>query len=867
MSRHFFVACALLLTARVLAPCAAGQSVSITDVVASSSETDQNSEPSLAVNPADTQQILTTAFSDATSPVYFTGNGGTSWTDIEDIDSSDSTMDWANGGNAYFCNVNGSGDSLQIWRWNAAITQFALIPDAELTLGGDGPDQPRLAANHVGSQDHVYIGFNDLSQPAKTASVYYSLDSGTTWTDQVVENVTPGAGQDGYSIRPAVTGSTVYLCFERWNKFLSNGNFTGDLVIVKDGSNGADGFGDLGVNGTIIASNVQFPQENLGEERTGSDLGMAVSPADPSTIYVAYDVEVGGLAVARIMMSGDGGSTWAQIYQTSIQSALPDLAVTANGAVGLLYTGYENGNIETHFVQSDDNFATHRDEILSRFKNGTPKIQYQPYIGDFEIVKAVGDNFYGTFSASNDTSLYPLPVTFVRDASELGKSVAYSIDPFYFTTGAVDGTYTNIAPAAPAQMFTFSGRGAFSFNVLAGSSDANGDSLALTSVTQGKHGRVTFSVNGDVTYTPGSGFEGFDSFEYTISDGNGGVSTGTVTIETPFYPMAGIYNGLALDNPQTNQGTGIIQSTVNYRGSYTGKIILGGSSYSFSGVLGTSGTASAQATGSKHEKVGLTFSIPAGGGVLSGTAINGSVTSTFAAEVDPYGATNPAPEAGKRFTVGIPHNGANTGSAFPQGDGYGSVTVSMEGLVRIKGALGDGTPFTQSAYLSGSDAWPFYVPIYGKTGSISGGVAFTGTTPALSGSLQWYKPAESKSTTYPAGFTMGVELSGSDYVDTHGQAVIFADNSGTGVVALTLPGGTIITHNIQVSARDGVTVLNPGADKLKLSITASTGAITGSFLDPETSKTLALHAQIVQPDDAYGYFLQSNQFGSVELTK
>lgn len=71
--------------------------------------------------------------------------------------------------------------------------------------------------------------------------------------------------------------------------------------------------------------------------------------------------------------------------------------------------------------------------------------------------------------------------------------------------------------------------GANTISVLSNDTDAEGDTLTITAVTQGAHGSV---VNGttSVSYSPAPGFFGTDSFTYTISDGNGGTDTATVTV-------------------------------------------------------------------------------------------------------------------------------------------------------------------------------------------------------------------------------------------------------------------------------------------------------------------------------------------------
>src|SRR6185295_15273560 len=65
--------------------------------------------------------------------------------------------------------------------------------------------------------------------------------------------------------------------------------------------------------------------------------------------------------------------------------------------------------------------------------------------------------------------------------------------------------------------------------VLGNDTDLDGDTLAVSAVTQGAHGSVSFTA-GSVTYAPAANYNGADSFTYTIGDGNGGSATATVSI-------------------------------------------------------------------------------------------------------------------------------------------------------------------------------------------------------------------------------------------------------------------------------------------------------------------------------------------------
>ena len=52
------------------------------------------------------------------------------------------------------------------------------------------------------------------------------------------------------------------------------------------------------------------------------------------------------------------------------------------------------------------------------------------------------------------------------------------------------------------------------------------------------NGSVALDGNGDVVFTPDANFNGAATFDYTVSDGNAGTDTGTVTV-TVSSPVIG----------------------------------------------------------------------------------------------------------------------------------------------------------------------------------------------------------------------------------------------------------------------------------------------------------------------------------------
>jgi hypothetical protein len=94
---------------------------------------------------------------------------------------------------------------------------------------------------------------------------------------------------------------------------------------------------------------------------------------------------------------------------------------------------------------------------------------------------------------------------------------------------------SNQVPNVVADSATTAQGVAVTINVLANDTDADGDVLTITSVSKPQFGTAT--TNGKtVTYIPNAGFVGTDTFSYVVSDGRGGVATGSVTITVTSQP-------------------------------------------------------------------------------------------------------------------------------------------------------------------------------------------------------------------------------------------------------------------------------------------------------------------------------------------
>ena len=67
-------------------------------------------------------------------------------------------------------------------------------------------------------------------------------------------------------------------------------------------------------------------------------------------------------------------------------------------------------------------------------------------------------------------------------------------------------------------------------DLLANDTDADGDTMTITSFDQPDHGTITDNGDGTYTFTPDEDWSGDTSFGYTVSDGEGGTSTATASV-------------------------------------------------------------------------------------------------------------------------------------------------------------------------------------------------------------------------------------------------------------------------------------------------------------------------------------------------
>lgn len=459
-------------------PRAWAQTVRVVNMIPATlgNETNQDSEPDLTIDPNNADIIIATAFTPNPSgvlthaPVYVSLDGGATWA-LNNIVPSGNGMTGditvtCSGNNVLYAGIlrGGGGLDMRILRGSPCTSGTAMIQ----LVGRTQEDQPyaRSITPTSGAQatnDVLFVGHNDFNNSPRTASMEQSLNAATAPAPAGLgvvrlERRAP-FGQDGPPIRPAMhPDGTVYAVYTQ--RTASAGNVrTGNIVVVRDDDfgQGPNAYSDLLDPGDATAGRRVVTGVNwifdlgsvFGQERLGDRASIAVDPNNSQTVYVAW-VDRAGLpgntASVHVRRSTDGGANWSADVLTVTSALSPQLTVNAAGDVACLYqqlTGAGAGQRwQTHFRQSADDGANWSDLMLANHPANAPAMTFLPYLGDYVGLSAVGNDFYGVFSASNvpDLANFPQGVTYqrganftthtLRDASN--NPVAASIDPFFF---------------------------------------------------------------------------------------------------------------------------------------------------------------------------------------------------------------------------------------------------------------------------------------------------------------------------------------------------------------------------------------------------------------------------------------------------
>jgi len=484
------------LVALALLAFGASAQITLVNVVpqARSGETNQDSEPTVAVNPANPLHLAASAFTwdnlnagpmtGNMAPIYVSTDGGATWSMVLNVPSTTGAMFPTGDINPRFtASPSGTTSFLYTGILHSADFNMWVLRSADYRLAvamtqidtrSNNVDQPHLGGlmslRGDAGADHIYVGFNDgwgnVSPTGMTASVDWTLngaDVAPTFNLNAVETRSTGAlNQDGFSIVPTVhPDGTVYVGFYGWRSTPGGNTVNTDVVVVRDDHFGNDGYGSLIGAGALAGVQVVTAQPMqvggfMGNNRLGaSNMAICVDPNDSDRVYLVWGDKppMTSNQTLHVRLSTDRGANWGSDLLTISNAVNPAIAVNTHGVAGLLYQTWGSNRWQSVFRRTNNAAGTTFDAgvVLADTDSTTPAWTFQPYIGDYTGLVARGRDFYGIFSASNypDAANFPTVMpTYQRYVnwgtnqlfSDAGMTitVSRSIDPFFFHSVELD---------------------------------------------------------------------------------------------------------------------------------------------------------------------------------------------------------------------------------------------------------------------------------------------------------------------------------------------------------------------------------------------------------------------------------------------
>jgi hypothetical protein len=341
-----------------------------------------------------------------------------------------------------------------------------------------------------------------------------------------------------------------------------------------------------------------------------------------------------------------------------------------------------------------------------------------------------------------------------------------------------------------------------------------------------------------------------------------------VFVANPFTPMEGAYFGLFREASAVRvDRAGSFSVTPTERGTFSGRLQLGGKRYSFSGSLDLQrrATASIKRSGANALVVELAFG-GAGYDEVTGRVTDGAWQSPLLGYRTVFNSkVEPAPQAAGYTMIA---RGRNDPAQGPEGDSYATVKADGNSMATFAGVLADGTKVSQRIGLSRAGLAPFHAPLYSGGGMALGWLTVTNApggaaTSAVSGSLHWIKSVNEKAKYYKAGFATDVPVSGSKYVRP-ASANIPVISLTDGHVAFSQ--GNIAPAFSNSVRLAGNKLTNLGDNKLSMSISLSSGLFSGSVVNPATGRSASFKGALLQSQNSgAGFLLGTNRSSRVSL--
>ncbi len=388
-----------------------------------------------------------------------------------------------------------------------------------VTVTATDPSGESVSTTFVYSIQNIPpIAVNDVATTPEDTPVTVAVLTNDSDPDGDALTITAASTSDG----------TVVVNPDGTLTFTPAENFNGQAVVSYTVSDGQGGTATATLTVDVVAVNdapesLPIPDvTNEDNQSVSVDTGSFFSDLDGDTLTFGVTGLPDGLSIdpATGIISGtidrDASQPNGGVYSVTVTGTDPDGLTTSQTFTWTVTNPAPTAVNDTATTDEDTSVD------INVLANDT-----DPDGDPLTVTMATALN--GTVTIAPDGTL-----TYVPDANFNGSdTITYVISDGNggTSTAAVDVTVNavNDPPVAVDDVATTNEDTPVTIGVLGNDTDIDGDPLTVTAATS-PDGTVVINPDGTITFTPNPNFNGPTTISYTISDGNGGTSTATVSV-------------------------------------------------------------------------------------------------------------------------------------------------------------------------------------------------------------------------------------------------------------------------------------------------------------------------------------------------
>jgi len=435
------------------------------------------------------------------------------------------------------------------------ITEFTQPSDGDLVQSETGDLTYTPSPNFNGSDTFFYT-ISDSSGATSTATVYITIASA---------NDVPVAHDDEIiateDVEQIITSETMLE---------NDTDADGDFLVVESVSQPSHGsLDDLGDGKFSYTPEPNFNGADvftytISDERGGTDTAnvrIVVAPVNDAPVangetfllnedealiltaaeLLANDTDADGDALiiaevtqpshGQILENGDGTFTYKPDANFNGSDSLIYIVSDGNGLMGtatveLMVTPVNDAPIAGDAIQMSADEDTELTIVAGNLLR-----HYTDSDGDTLSVKSITQPIHGKLIDNGDGTFAYFPDANYHGPDRFDFTISDGKGSLVTATANISVKSINDIPMVAEDKVVTDQNRPISISVLSNDKDTDGEALSIVSFTQPAHGKMVDNGDGTLTYTPDYSFFGSeDQFVYTVTDGNGGTASGTVSV-------------------------------------------------------------------------------------------------------------------------------------------------------------------------------------------------------------------------------------------------------------------------------------------------------------------------------------------------